>query len=88
MDNLIKVALINSDGDWYIIPHEKKEEFENEMEHMDELDTYSDEFEDACDNFARKWSKYATGGSICSGPQLYANLWSNQDEDEENIPNS
>ena len=68
MSNLKKVAAVQCDGDWYVIPVEMKDEFSR----LSELAEISENYDEQ-DEFNDKFGKYATGGDL-NNTQLYAEI--------------
>lgn len=68
MSNLKKVAAVQCDGDWYVIPVEMKDEFSRLSELAEESENYDEQ-----DEFNDKFGQYATGGDL-NNIQLYAEI--------------
>lgn len=67
MSNLKKVVALECEGDWYVIPAEMQEKF-NELSDEELNDNY-----DKQDEFNTLFGKYRTGGDL-NLIQLYAEI--------------
>ena len=68
-DSVLDVKILKRDGDWFIVPNELMEEWNEYTEILDREDE-SAEWYDACDRFEKYFGHMRTGGDL-NNVQLY-----------------
>lgn len=54
----------DDDGHWYLVPESQINYFDSVCRDIDEFDEYSDEWDDAVDEFIKVFDKYRLSGGV------------------------